>query len=48
LGGVDLTGCFRDVGFVVSGLVITVFLVGLVLGISFVLGELELRNDLVE
>ena len=48
MGGVDLTGCFRDVGFVVSGLVITVFLIGFVLGISFVLGELELSNDLVE
>lgn len=31
-----------------GGLVITVCLVSLVLGISFALGELELSNDLVE
>ena len=48
MGGVDLTGCFADVGFMVSGLFITVCLVSLVLGISFALGELELSNDLVE
>jgi len=48
LGSVDLTGCFSNVALVLGGLVITVCLVSLVLGISFALGELELSNDLVE
>ena len=48
MSGVDLVCSFRDVAFMMSSLVITVFLIGFVLGISFVLCELEFVNNLVE